>query len=151
MGYLRKPVCMYVNWNIHGTGSYPEPPQGWQRRMRLTARQNPLKGPCFLMAVFRNLEFSKYQVTRFVLNENFGSILDCWAAFGGISSIKEDTLNYLRGTLWPKMSVCELANDKFLTVNEVLLPQEIVMLVIAPLSYTKIRVHVFCVYPRFAR
>ena len=49
-GYLRKPVCMYVNWNIHGTGSYPEPPQGWQRRMRLTARQNPLKGPCFLMA-----------------------------------------------------------------------------------------------------
>ena len=90
--------------------------------------------PANFSFVFRNLEFSKYQVTRFVLNENFGSILDCWAAFGGISSIKEDTLNYLRGTLWPKMSVCELANDKFLTVNEVLLPQEIVMLVIAPLS-----------------
>lgn len=37
-GHLRKPVCMYVCRNIHGTGSYPEPPQGWQRRMRLTAR-----------------------------------------------------------------------------------------------------------------
>lgn len=33
-----------------GTGSYPLPPQGWQRRMRRTASHNPLKGPCFWMA-----------------------------------------------------------------------------------------------------
>ena len=33
-----------------GTGSYPLPPQGWQRRMRRTASHSPLKGPCFWMA-----------------------------------------------------------------------------------------------------
>jgi hypothetical protein len=33
-----------------GTGSYPLPPQGWQRRMRLMERQSPLTGPCFLSA-----------------------------------------------------------------------------------------------------
>lgn len=33
-----------------GTGSYPLPPQGWQRRMRRTASQRPLNGPCFWMA-----------------------------------------------------------------------------------------------------
>ena len=33
-----------------GTGSYPEPPHGWQRNRRRTARYNPLKGPCLRMA-----------------------------------------------------------------------------------------------------
>ena len=35
---------------LYGTGSYPLPPQGWQRRMRLTAKYNPFTGPCFLRA-----------------------------------------------------------------------------------------------------
>ena len=34
----------------HGTGSYPEPPQGWQRKILLIARYIPLKGPCLRKA-----------------------------------------------------------------------------------------------------
>ena len=36
--------------SIHGTGSYPLPPQGWQRRILLMASHVPFRGPCFLMA-----------------------------------------------------------------------------------------------------
>ena len=35
---------------IQGTGSYPWPPQGWQRKMRRTASHVPLKGPCLRSA-----------------------------------------------------------------------------------------------------
>lgn len=35
---------------IQGTGSYPWPPQGWQRKMRRTASHEPLKGPCLRSA-----------------------------------------------------------------------------------------------------
>lgn len=35
---------------IHGTGSYPLPPHGWQRSTRLRASQSPLPGPYFLNA-----------------------------------------------------------------------------------------------------
>jgi hypothetical protein len=42
------------NWlfNIsrQGTGSYPCPPQGWQRLNRLTVNHNPLNTPCFFNA-----------------------------------------------------------------------------------------------------
>ena len=34
----------------YGTGSYPEPPQGLQRKIRQMARPRPLMGPCFKMA-----------------------------------------------------------------------------------------------------
>ena len=34
----------------YGTGSYPEPPQGWQRSRRRIVRYNPLIAPCFLSA-----------------------------------------------------------------------------------------------------
>lgn len=34
----------------YGTGSYPCPPHGWQRNIRLMASHSPLNGPCFLMA-----------------------------------------------------------------------------------------------------
>lgn len=34
----------------YGTGSYPEPPQGWQRRMRFRDSQKPFIGPYFLKA-----------------------------------------------------------------------------------------------------
>jgi hypothetical protein len=34
----------------YGTGSQPLPPQGWQRLIRLSANQKPLKGPYFLKA-----------------------------------------------------------------------------------------------------
>lgn len=34
----------------YGTGSYPLPPHGWQRPMRLMVSQNPLNKPYFLKA-----------------------------------------------------------------------------------------------------
>lgn len=34
----------------YGTGSYPDPPNGLQRRILLNASQPPLKGPYFRMA-----------------------------------------------------------------------------------------------------
>ncbi len=34
----------------YGTGSYPEPPKGLHRKMRFSASQLPLNGPCFMMA-----------------------------------------------------------------------------------------------------
>lgn len=33
-----------------GTGSYPEPPHGWQRNKRRTARYIPFNGPCLRKA-----------------------------------------------------------------------------------------------------
>lgn len=39
-----------VNDGCHGTGSYPLPPHGLQRRMRQMASASPLKGPCLRMA-----------------------------------------------------------------------------------------------------
>ena len=38
-------VCM-----PHGTGSYPEPPQGWHLRMRRMPSHNPFNGPCLMIA-----------------------------------------------------------------------------------------------------
>lgn len=35
---------------FYGTGSYPCPPQGWQRPILLAAKREPLSGPCFLIA-----------------------------------------------------------------------------------------------------
>ena len=42
----------YSSFNIrhYGTGSYPCPPQGWQRLMRLMVSQKPLNTPYFLNA-----------------------------------------------------------------------------------------------------
>jgi len=34
----------------HGTGSYPLPPQGWQRAILFIASHEPLKSPYFLSA-----------------------------------------------------------------------------------------------------
>lgn len=34
----------------YGTGSYPEPPHGLQRRIRQMARTMPFMGPCFINA-----------------------------------------------------------------------------------------------------
>ncbi len=48
------PVGMYIAERMqvgnHGTGSYPLPPQGWQRSIRFTASHKPLKGPCLRSA-----------------------------------------------------------------------------------------------------
>lgn len=41
---------MKIEQTSHGTGSYPLPPHGWQRKMRRTANQRPLKSPCFCSA-----------------------------------------------------------------------------------------------------
>jgi hypothetical protein len=35
---------------FYGTGSYPCPPQGWQRAMRLTASHEPRNAPYFFTA-----------------------------------------------------------------------------------------------------
>ena len=42
--------CCFLSRACHGTGSYPLPPQGWQRRILLTARYSPFTGPCFTRA-----------------------------------------------------------------------------------------------------
>jgi len=34
----------------YGTGSYPEPPQGWHRKMRFSPSQHPRAAPYFCMA-----------------------------------------------------------------------------------------------------
>lgn len=39
-------VCFFG----YGTGSYPLPPHGLQRKMRFMASHEPFAGPCFLMA-----------------------------------------------------------------------------------------------------
>lgn len=39
-------VCFFG----YGTGSYPLPPHGLQRKMRFMASHKPFVGPCFLMA-----------------------------------------------------------------------------------------------------
>ncbi len=47
------PLCnmsMQVVIHDQGTGSYPCPPQGWQRKIRLRANIEPLNGPYFLIA-----------------------------------------------------------------------------------------------------
>ena len=41
-------VFMVVS--IYGTGSYPFPPQGWQRRSLFMVRYSPLIGPCLRRA-----------------------------------------------------------------------------------------------------
>lgn len=44
-------MSMKVNiWYSHGTGSYPEPPQGWHLRILRIARYVPLNGPCLRKA-----------------------------------------------------------------------------------------------------
>ena len=40
----------------HGTGSYPCPPQGWQRNSRLMASQPPLIAPYFCSALIAYAE-----------------------------------------------------------------------------------------------
>ena len=92
----------------------------------------PDKTPATFQLTIRNLPYGKYQVTKFLLNESHGSILDCWLSFGAIQNIRHDALNYLRGTLWPKMSVYEAENDKGLILNETLEAHEIIMLDISP-------------------
>ena len=47
--------CCFSLWKLfyamfYGTGSYPCPPQGWQRKILLIVRNSPLNGPCFLNA-----------------------------------------------------------------------------------------------------
>jgi len=43
-------VRMEINETTHGTGSYPEPPQGLHLRIRQIARAKPFMGPCFRRA-----------------------------------------------------------------------------------------------------
>ena len=88
--------------------------------------------PCKFHVRIKNLDYKKYQVTRFNLNKDFGSVLDSWFSFGQIPEIKRNTLNYLRATLWPKASVCELKNDDGLEICETLAPHEIIMLSVVP-------------------
>ena len=34
----------------YGTGSYPEPPQGWQRHILFIVSHSPFNGPCLVIA-----------------------------------------------------------------------------------------------------
>ena len=43
-------IIMIVGYNIYGTGSYPEPPHGWHRKILLIVRYKPFTGPCFFRA-----------------------------------------------------------------------------------------------------
>jgi hypothetical protein len=51
--FNRKFYILHWKFDIqyfYGTGSYPCPPQGWQRLNRLAVSHNPLNTPCFLNA-----------------------------------------------------------------------------------------------------
>ena len=53
--FLKNPChnTIFSNMKIRitqGTGSYPLPPQGWQRSSLRTVRYSPLKGPCLWKA-----------------------------------------------------------------------------------------------------
>lgn len=49
--YLSMNACRVKKRDfIHGTGSYPLPPQGWQREILLIANHIPLNTPCFFNA-----------------------------------------------------------------------------------------------------
>ena len=56
LAYFLKNPChntIFSNMKIRitqGTGSYPLPPQGWQRSSLRTVRYSPLKGPCLRKA-----------------------------------------------------------------------------------------------------
>lgn len=82
----------------------------------------------------KNLQYKKYQVTKFILNENYGSILDSWFSFGQIAEINRNTLNYLRATLWPKVLMYEVENKDGLYIREVLNPHEIIMMSVIPVQ-----------------
>lgn len=43
-------ILKKIDEQAYGTGSYPCPPQGWQRRIRFIVSQNPLNGPYFFIA-----------------------------------------------------------------------------------------------------
>ena len=43
-------VYVYRSIAFYGTGSYPLPPHGWQRSIRLIAKYKPFTGPCFFSA-----------------------------------------------------------------------------------------------------
>ncbi len=43
-------TCFSWGMVYQGTGSYPLPPHGWQRNIRLIARYKPFIGPCFFRA-----------------------------------------------------------------------------------------------------
>jgi len=47
--FYRDMMGMEINIS-HGTGSYPLPPQGWQRSSRRTASHKPFTGPYFRSA-----------------------------------------------------------------------------------------------------
>ena len=40
----------WSNQSFYGTGSYPDPPHGWQRAMRFTPSQPPFKTPYLRIA-----------------------------------------------------------------------------------------------------
>jgi hypothetical protein len=43
-------ITHHSSFITHGTGSYPCPPQGWQRRILFTVSHPPLNKPYFLSA-----------------------------------------------------------------------------------------------------
>ena len=60
-----------IEFNLQGTGSCPDLPQGWQLEILLTASHEPLKGPCFFIA---SIEYCEQVGLQRQLEPNKGEI-----------------------------------------------------------------------------
>ena len=80
-----------------------------------------------------HLPAARYQVVRFRLSKEYGSIIDVWAASKGISRVKNETINYLRQTLAPRADFFEIENVDGIRLQEKVGAQEILSIIIQPI------------------
>lgn len=95
---------------------------------RFCGNREPLKFRIRL----RHLPADTYEVACYRLDQDNGSLLDLWARSGGIRGIKNETLQYLRHTLAPRVSFYEVKNTDGVLIQETLEAQEVLALVITP-------------------
>ena len=90
------------------------------------------KEPLKFHICLRHLPAATYEAACYRLNQDNGSLLDLWARSGGIQGIKNETLDYLRHTLAPRVSFYGVENTDGVLIQETLAAQEILALVITP-------------------
>lgn len=91
------------------------------------------QGPIHFDICLTRLPARRYQVVRFRLSRTYGSIIDVWAASGGIHRVKNETLNYIRHTLAPRADFFELENMDGIRLNDDVAAQEILSIIINPM------------------
>ena len=73
----------------HGTGSYPLPPHGWQRQMRLMASHNPLIAPCLFIASIAYCEQEGVKRQQDKFKHPFHSWFLFWESLGRLKPFEE--------------------------------------------------------------